>query len=222
MAKLFRYESNLVDTFQKNHSLNNNSIIIPEMKIRWGNIDLVEINNSYSPFTHSQCEVLSRPSCAKIFMRLKNKRGISKNALYKGVGLSESTFTKCLSDLVRAQLVVKTNDLYIRNIMFVFPNVIITGYEAKLNDYNKALYQATINREYVDYSYMVFPMDIAENILKKHNELVMSLHIGLIGVEHENNIVLIKSCKNKPIKPYIRLMNLALSYNINYVEQTVF
>lgn len=222
MTKLFRYESDLVDTFQQNHTLNNDSIIIPELKIRWGNIDLVEISNAYSPFTPDQCEVLSKASCAKIFMRLKNKRPISKNTLYKGLGLSESTFSKCLGDLIKSNLVLKTNNLYVRNIAFVFPNVIITGYEAKLSDYNKALYQATINREFVDYSYMVFPMNIANNILHKHKDLIQSLNIGLIGVEDDTNITLIKSNKNKPVKPYIRLMNLVLSCNANYVEQTVF
>lgn len=219
MDKIFRYESNLVECFQMNHSLLTHTLLITEMKIRWGNIDLVEINNTSLPFTTEQCKILSKPSCAKIFMRLKNKRPISKEKLFTGLGVSASTFDKTISELLKVKLICKENNLYFRNISFVFPNVVITGYEAKLNDYNKALYQACINKEYVDYSYMVFPMDVANNILKKHEKVIKSFNLGLIGVAQDAIKVFIRPKKNEPIKPYIRLMNLALSYECTYTKK---
>ncbi len=214
MDKIFRYESDLVECFKTNHSLLKHTLLITEMKIRWGNIDLVEINNTSLPFSSEQCKILSKPSCAKIFMRLKNKRPISREKLFIGLGVSSSTFDKTISELMKVKLIYKEGNLYYRNVNFVFPNVIITGYEAKLTDYNKALYQACINKEYVDYSYMVFPMDVANNIQKRHENIIKSFNLGLIGVSQDSTHVLVRPNKIAPIKPYIRLMNLALSYDV--------
>ena len=212
MEKLFRYEIDLVNCFKDNFSFHKNSLLIDELKIRWGNIDLVEISNHSLPFTNEQCKILSKPSCAKIFIRLKNKRPISKEKLLIGLGISNSTFEKSLSELIKGGLVSKENNLYYRNVNFFFPNVIINGYEAKLTDYNKALYQAIANKEFVDYSYMVFPLNVANNILSKHKDTIESNDLGLVGVSKSTTITLIKPNKNSHIKPYIRLMNLALSY----------
>lgn len=62
MEKTFRYEKDLVNSFQKKHHLKSNAIIIKEMKIRWGNIDLVEISKNKFPFNTEQSKVLSKPS----------------------------------------------------------------------------------------------------------------------------------------------------------------
>lgn len=213
MNKIFRYESELVSKFQDVYFRNKHTLLINEMKIRWGNIDLVEINSISLPFTKEQCDVLSKPSCAKIFMRLKNKKLISKQKLFVGLGVSESTFQNALLELLREKLIVRENQNFRRNVDFVFPKVIITGYEAKLTDYNKALYQARMNKAYVDYSYMVFPMDVAETIVDKHREAIEALNLGLIGVSKEKVKKYIKSKKNESMKPYIRLMNLVISNN---------
>ena len=63
MEKLFRYEIDLVNCFKENFSFHKNSLLIDELKIRWGNIDLVEISNLSLPFTHEQCKILSKSSC---------------------------------------------------------------------------------------------------------------------------------------------------------------
>lgn len=212
MEKIFRYEADLVRSFKEKHFRHKQSLLIDELSIRWGNIDLVEINNMTLPFTNEQCKILSKPSCAKIFMRLKNNRPISKQKLFIGLGLSMSTFEKALSELSKCDLVYKRDNLYFRNVFFVFPHVTITGYEAKLTDYHKALYQACHNKEYVDYSYMVFPLNVANTIYQKYDSIIRERNIGLIGVSNNKTQVLIRPSRTESIKPYIRLMNLALSY----------
>ena len=212
MDKLFRYEIDLLKRFEMLHFSKEQTILINEMEIRWGNIDLVEINTISLPFSLEQCEVLRKPSCAKIFMKLKNKRPISKQKLFRGLGVSESTFNRALYELVKLRLVVKENNNYFRNINFVFPNVTITGYEAKLTNYDKALYQASYNKEYVDYSYMVFPMDMAKKIYEKHKSTIRDSNVGLIGVSDKKTQIYMKPCRNEPMKPDIRLINLVLSY----------
>lgn len=211
MNKLFRYEKDLVRTFREMFFVDKRTLVINEMRIRWGNIDLVEISDVALPFTQEQCRVLSKPSCAKVFMRLKNKRLLSKQTLFTGLGISESTFNRVLLELQKENLIIREKNNYRRNVNFVFPKVVITGYEAKLTDYNKALFQARMNQQYVDYSYMVFPMDAAENIMKKHEEVINSFNLGLIGVSQEQMKVYIKPQKNKPMKLYVRLMNLVIS-----------
>ena len=221
MNKFFRYEHNLVEKFQELYFPKKKTLLINEMPIRWGNIDLVEISNNVLPFTEEQCRILSKPSCAKIFMRLKNKRLLGKTTLLQGLGLSESTFLNALNELVKAELIVCQNNNYRRNVEFVFPKVVISGYEAKLTDYSKALFQARMNREYVDYSYMVFPMDVADRICKKHAEVLERFNLGLIGVSQNSTKVYIKSQKNSDMKPYVRLMNLVLSNEAFNKEETI-
>ena len=41
----------------------------------------------------------------------------------------------------------------------------------------------------------------------------LDIQLGLVGVSQDTTHVLIRPHKIAPIKPYIRLMNLALSYN---------
>lgn len=123
-------------------------------------------------------------------------------------GMSEKTIQNCISQLIKANLIIKKEGLYYRNIEFTFPKVIITGYEAKLTDYNKAFYQALINKEYVDYSYMIFPMDIAYKIIDKYHDILQDNGIGLIGVSNSKQKTLLKAKRTKEIKQYIRLSNL--------------
>lgn len=211
MEKEFRYEDDLVRTFQEKYFHKKQTLLINEMNIRWGNIDLVEINSVSLPFTKEQCKVLSKPSNAKIFSRLNNKRPLSKQKLFMGMGISESTFQNALGELLRADLIVREKQNYRRNVNFVFPKVVITGYEAKLTDYKKAIFQAKMNKAYVDYSYMVFPMDVAEKLVEKYGEVIESLDLGLVGVSGNKIKKYIKAKKSEEIKPYIRLMNLVIS-----------
>ncbi len=90
----------------------------------------------------------------------------------------------------------------------IFPKVKIFGYEAKLTDYNKAFYQACINKNYVDYSYIVFPMDVAIKIKEIHSDILEENNIGLIGVDRKKSKILIKATKNQKIKSYIKFIPL--------------
>lgn len=213
MNSFFRYEATLVENFIKN--LESSEIIIKEMPIRWGNIDVVNISCNSLPFNLNQCFCLSKPSNAKIFMRTKNKRPITRKTLFNGLGLSESTFNNSIHELLKADLIKEKENKYLRNIYFKFQNIMISGYEAKLHDFNKAYFQATENRKYVDYSYLVFPNDVAEKIYKKHLDELKLRSIGLVGVETHKNVIYIKAKKRNEIKSYIRLLHLVKSQIIS-------
>lgn len=212
MKKIFSYESELVDTFVNTYFKNMDStILVNEMPIRWGNIDIVSITNNCLPFSKTQMEILSKPTCAKIFLKTKKNRPITKDTLIKNIGASNSTCENAIHILIKNNLIVKTNNLYYRAIDFTFPRVIISGYEAKLKDYNKAFFQSCINKNYVDLSYMVFPLDVAKYIYNIKKDILINNGIGLIGTNPNKSTTLLKAQKQDYIKPYLRLINLVQS-----------
>ncbi|OOM81225.1 hypothetical protein [Clostridium sp. BL-8] len=219
MNNYFKYEEALVDNFIKN--LDSSEIIIKEMPIRWGNIDVVNISSNSLPFNINQCFCLSKPSNAKIFMKIKNKRPITFDTLFNGLGLSESTFNNSIHELLKINLIKEKDNKYIRNVNFNFPNVTIYGYEAKLHNFNKAYFQATENRKYVDYSYLVFPNDIAEKIHKKYSYELILKSVGLIGVDTDKNTLYIRAQKAKEIKSYMRLLHLVKSQTIRTEKEQI-
>ena len=205
----FKLEVDLVNCFLKTYFLEKEETIIEEMPIRFGNIDVVSIKSISLPFNKQQILVLSKPANALLFTLIKNSRPISKGRLIKRAGLSESTINNVLYELQNVHLIKKQAENYIRNEIFVFPKTTITGYEAKLKDFNKAYFQAKNNKDYVDYSYLVFPDKVAKNILSKKRELLEKNGIGLISVSLFSSKILLKAKKTDNVSNYIRLLNIA-------------
>lgn len=208
MNKIFNYEKDLVHTFKNTFFNSASDILIEEMPIRWGNIDVVCITNNTLPFSKEQLLILSNPTNAKLFLKTKNNRPITEKSLIKNIGASENTCKLSIRNLQKAKLIYKQDDLYYRAIDFTFPKVIISGYEAKLIDYNKAFFQSFLNKKYVDLSYMVFPINIANKILDNHKDILINSGIGLIGTSSDSSITLLKAKKQNNIKDYLRLINL--------------
>lgn len=204
----FKLESELVDNFLLLYSKHDSERIVVESPIRFGNIDIVSIKNYSLPFNDEQVKVLSKPSAALVYTKIKNKRPVSATTLKKEVGLSKSTFEHTLCSLKNTGLIkINKKGFFLRKEEFNLPKVVVTGYEAKLRDFNKAFYQAKSNKEFVDYSYLVFPLEIARKLLKKR--LLMTTNgIGLIGVSKSKKITLLKARQSKEIKNYVRLLNI--------------
>lgn len=211
MSKIFNYEKDLVKVFKKTYFNKKSSILIDEMPIRWGNIDVVSITNTILPFNEAQLSTLSNPTNAKLFLKTKKNRPIAEKSLIKNIGASESTCKIAIRNLLKNNLIVKKDYLYYRAIDFTFPKVIISGYEAKLANYNKAFFQSCLNKNYVDLSYMVFPLDVANKISNQHKDILSKSGIGLIGTSLDKSITILKAQKRNNIKDYLRLINLAQS-----------
>lgn len=209
----FELESELVEGFIEKYNMSENEVVVKEMDIRHGNIDIVIIKNSILPFSAEQVEVLSKPSGALVFSNLKNKRLLTKSTLEKNIGLSKNSLENTLYKLYKLELIEKEDGKYRRKKKFEFPKTKILGFEAKLNNFDKVFYQAKNNKYYVDYSYIVFPMSIAIKILGKKQSLLKDNGIGLIGVSENDIKVFILPKKNIFVKDYIRLLNVAKSLN---------
>ncbi|EGY0019663.1 hypothetical protein JHL42_003049, partial [Listeria monocytogenes] len=59
---MFDSEMELVNFFVDNYSSFDEKVIVKEMPIRFGNIDVVSIENTYLPFSDEQTIILSKPS----------------------------------------------------------------------------------------------------------------------------------------------------------------
>ena len=81
MNEKFKSESDLVDSFIIQYEKKYSGIFVKELPIRYGNIDVVRIKNSALPFSMEQIDILSRPSAALIFTKIKNERPISRNSI---------------------------------------------------------------------------------------------------------------------------------------------
>ncbi len=211
----YKLESLLVDSFIKTLRNFEDQVIVREMDIRHGNIDIVVIQSAHLPFSVEQIQILSKPASALIFSYLKNKQYISKLTLQKNVGLSSSSLENTLNELLKVGLIEKDENKYKRKEIFEFPKTAITGYEAKLKNFNKAFYQAKNNRFYVDYSYVVFPIEVANRIFEKHKNLLVANGIGLIGVSESGTKKFIRAKKNHVMKNHVRLLNVAKSLTYN-------
>lgn len=209
MVSKFNSEKDLVKFFLNNYKRFKDEIVVEEISIRFGNIDIVSIENVKLPFSDKQIMILSKPGGALVFTKIKNKRPISKEKLLKGVGLSQSTLDNILYELINCKLIHKEGNNYFRVLQFDFPKTIVTGYEAKLRDFNKAFFQAKGNKQYTDYSYIVFPMNMAGTIIDKKANLLKENGIGLIGVSKEECICFLKATKSYTMQNHTRLLNLA-------------
>lgn len=61
----------------------------------------------------------------------------------------------------------------------------------------------------MDYSYLVFPIDIANRLLMKKETLMLNNGIGLIGVSNTKIVTLLKATKSEKMRNHIRLLSLA-------------
>lgn len=61
MNTIFKLESKLVDSFVSLYKKSELEVLVTELPIRFGNIDVVSIKNSNLPFSSNQIEILSKP-----------------------------------------------------------------------------------------------------------------------------------------------------------------
>jgi hypothetical protein len=223
MVLEFKFESQLVDSFIDTYQPLANQLVVKEMNIRHGNIDVVGIQNVDLPFSNEQIKILSKPSCALVFSYLKNQQLLTKVNIQRNIGLSNTSLEGTLGELIKVDLIEKKENKYLRKEKFEFPKTTISGYEAKLTNFNKAFYQAKNNHPFVDYSYLVFPESIAKKIFETNLELLEKNGIGLISVSSNKSQRLIKAQKNGRMKNHIRLLNLTKTLiKVDLVENQLY
>lgn len=195
-SKEIELQMNFVNLLENEIQINES--IITEFNARFGNVDIVKVNyKSEHKLSLEQAEVLSSYQCARTLAMLHKRAKRTIEYLQNNTGYTYSYLMKALANLKKYNIINEENKRYIISDTFEFPNVEFVAYEAKLNDWQKAISQALINQNFASYSYVVMPYKKAQFLTRKHREIFNLYNVGLIGVSNENYFTFIDVKKQK-------------------------
>lgn len=180
---------NLIKQNKQDHTY-----ISDEFDARFGNVDIVKVKyKNKIPLTINQAHILSNIAVARIVGYLHKKSTRTLSYLTKNSGYTEEYVISILSKLKSANIINEPNEhRYIINKQFEFPKLVFSSYEAKLNNWQKALSQAIKNQAFSSESYVVMPEKIAKKLALTKNNYFLSYNIGLIAVNNKKYKILIK------------------------------
>ncbi|MFD6509958.1 hypothetical protein [Bacillus sp. NPDC060175] len=170
----------------KETDLDTNEKILTEFNARFGNVDIVQvIINDSNLLSYDQANLLSSYQCAKVLAFLHKKAIRTFNHLQKSTDYGEKTLSAILSKLIKANIVTEINsNRYIISEEFEFPILQFISYEAKLQKWKKAILQASINKKFSSYSYVVLPIELANKLKQNKLDYFQTYNVGLIGVSN--------------------------------------
>ena len=126
-------------------------------------------------------ELLQKPTCSRILSFLKPDSPRSERFLEERSGVSRRTFRKSLVELTTVDLVaVLDDDLFVLGKKLQVPDVEIVAFEFKLDDWQRAFYQATRYRSFSHRVYVVMPASTVHRV-NGHLEAFRRQNIGLLS-----------------------------------------
>ncbi|WP_062108738.1 hypothetical protein [Bacillus niameyensis] len=188
----------------KRDKLKANERILSEFNARFGNVDIVQVIVDDSHLmNYEQAALLSNYQFAKVIGYLHKKGVRTFDYLIKRTDYNDKVLSNILSKLLKADIIKEvTSKRYVISNDFQFPILQFISYEAKLTNWKKAILQATINKKFSSYSYVVLPLDLANRLQENKINYFKNQNVGLIGVSKESIEYLYKPNKDR-IKPSI-------------------
>lgn len=185
----------------KEAELNKNEKILTEFNARFGNVDMVQVFiNDSNLLSYDQANLLSTYQFAKVLAFLHKKAIRTFTYLQKCTDYGEKTLSSILSKLIKANIVTEINsNRYIISEEFEFPILQFISYEAKLQKWKKAILQASINKKFSSYSYVVLPIELAYKLKQNKINYFQTYNVGLIGVS-DNKIEYLFNPKKETLK----------------------
>ncbi|WP_286923201.1 MULTISPECIES: hypothetical protein [Lysinibacillus] len=185
----------------KEAELNKNEKILTEFNARFGNVDMVQVFiNDSNLLSYDQANLLSTYQFAKVLAFLHKKAIRTFTYLQKCTDYGEKTLSSILSKLIKANIVTEINsNRYIISEEFEFPMLQFISYEAKLQKWKKAILQASINKKFSSYSYVVLPIELAYKLKQNKINYFQTYNVGLIGVS-DNKIEYLFNPKKETLK----------------------
>lgn len=185
----------------KKEDLKENEKVLAEFNARFGNVDIVQVViNDSNLLNYDQAKLLSTYQFARVLAFLHKKAIRTFNYLKKSTDYNEKTLGTILSKLIKANIVTEiTSNRYVISKGFQFPILQFISYEAKLNNWKKAILQASVNKKFSSYSYVVLPIEVAKKLKEKKISYFLTYNVGLIGVS-ENKYEYLFSPKKEPVK----------------------
>ncbi|MEG0240469.1 MAG: hypothetical protein RR623_07825 [Bacilli bacterium] len=218
---MFEYEVELVDRFIMLKNISQNSIT--ECPFRWGSIDVVEYQLDRIKFLNStQINFLKDKDNLSIFSFLYRKKGHTLDYLAESTRISKNIVKNRMKKMIELSICDLSNNLYFINNNIQFPDIVVRGYEMKLNDIKKAINQAVVNKKYCDYSYIVMPKN-KYSLCLEYKGLIKKCGLGLIVVDEKKVYEIIRPRrvdhnKNYKLKSKIFILDYLSSLNQLSVE----
>jgi hypothetical protein len=128
-------------------------------------------------------EVLQSATASALFTHLQRRRRATADELAALRGATRGTVRHHLADMVRAGLVDEDAGLYaITPLARSSPASEIWGFEFKLHDWQRAMYQALRYRAFAHYVAICLPMRHADSVASRASAVFRRFGVGLIGV----------------------------------------
>lgn len=200
---MFKSELSLQEKFieLKSQEIKGNEKVLSEFNARFGNVDIVQvIVDSGQLMNYEQANLLSIYRHARVIGYLHKNAVRTFEYLKKRTGYVESVLSNTLSKLIKLNIIIEESPRrYVISDEFQFPNLQFISFEAKLTNWKKAILQATLNKKFSSYSYVVLPMDVALRLQIEKINYFYNYNVGLIGVS-DNNVEYIYKPRKTPVK----------------------
>lgn len=201
----------------KKKDLKENEKVLSEFNARFGNVDIVQvvIKNSHL-MSYEQAKLLSIYRFSKVLSFLHKKAIRTFTYLRNCTDYDEKTLSSILSKLIKANIITEVvTNRYIIAEDFQFPILQFTSYEAKLQNWKKAILQASINKKFSSYSYIVLPFELAKKLEQKKLNYFLTYNVGLIGVsDHEIQYLFSPKKENVKLNVNPSFINSIAKYQI--------
>jgi len=199
----------LVAALKGSRRLTKRSRVMKEVDCYLGVADVVTMQWSrafWRNLTPRTIAPLSRPGTALVYALIERLGKVSAEVLVARLGLATTTVSRHLASLRRAKLVSHRKDgTYRIAVPFPHRSLGITAYEAKIEKWQRALYQAARYWSFANQVYVVLPLSRARKLLT-NKKFCRSTGMGLMGINGAGALKkLIPSASFTPRSSTIRL-----------------
>ncbi len=128
----------------------------------------------------SQSILFKQPTCSKILNTLKPSSGRTESFLLPKIGVTSSTLRYWLNRLENENLISRIDEnKYVLSSNFYLPKAEILSYEFKLNNWKRALFQATRYRTFSHQVFVVMPPE-SSHLISKNIDIFKRFNVGIM------------------------------------------
>ncbi len=199
----------LVTALKNSRGLTKRSRVMKEVDCYLGVADVVTMQWSrafWKDLPRRTVAPLSRPGTALVYASIARLGKVTTEELVAELGLAKRTVSRHLTSLLRAKLLTHRKDgAYAIAVPFPHRSLRITAYEAKIEKWQRALYQAARYWSFANQVYVVLPLSRAQRLLAGRKAF-RAAGVGLIGINGAGRLRrLIPSASFAPRSSTIRL-----------------
>lgn len=124
--------------------------------------------------------ILQQPRSSRILVLLKQNAVRTEYFLHEKTGITQGTLRRTLRELIRFGLVTEPEPKrFVLGQKLWFSDLEIYSFEFKLDNWKRALYQATRYRSFSHRVFVVLPLELS-SVVKPHVDRFRLLNVGLV------------------------------------------